>query len=108
MIYLFQGHSHLISEKRKKADHLPGNSFGSCRGWASDIVILIVAPQRFYGCCLSPPERIKIILVLFPITYAHIKLISVYMCLPPYVFSSNLAYFNQVWEKDRCERQLIQ
>lgn len=39
MIYLFQGHSHLISEKRKKADHLPGNSFGSCRGWASDIVL---------------------------------------------------------------------
>lgn len=107
MIYLLQGHSHLISEKRKKADQLPGNSFANSRGRACDIAVLIVAPQRFYECCLSPPEIIKIILVLFPITYAHIKLISMYVCLPPYVFSCNLACFNQVWEKGTCQKQPV-
>lgn len=58
MIYLLQGHSHLISEERKKADQFPGNAFGNCRGWACDIVVLIVAVQRFHGCCLSPLKRI--------------------------------------------------
>lgn len=60
----------LISEERKKADQLPGNSFGNCRGWACDIVVLIVAVQRFYACCLSPPKRIE----------DYFSLVSYYIC----------------------------
>lgn len=98
MIHLLQGHSHLISEERKKADQLPGNSFGSYKGWACDIVLLIAAAQRFYRCCLSPPKR----------TEDYFRLVSYHICshkanFSIYVF---IPMFSVLFKSSMTERQM--
>lgn len=101
MIYLLQGHPHLISEERKKADQLPGNSFGNCRVWACDIVVLIVAVQRFYGCCLLPPKRVK----------DYFSLVSFHICsheanFSVYVFIHMFSLVTCLFKSSMTERQM--
>lgn len=63
----------------KKADQLPGNSSGNCRGWAYDIVVLIDAVRDCCDACFvfHLPKRLEIILIVVLIKYAHIEQISV-------------------------------